>query len=64
MQTTRSRWRAVGVVAGMWLAAELIAGALVLQQAASGPRLVLAAIALVAFAAHPVAWRPPQGGPR
>ena len=64
MQTTRSRWRAVGVVAGMWLAAELIAGALSLQQAALGPRLVLAAIALVAFAAHPVAWRRPKGGPR
>lgn len=47
----------------MWLAAELIAGALS-QQAALGPRLVLAAIALVAFAAHPVAWRRPKGGPR
>ena len=48
----------------MWLAAELIAGALSLQQAALGPRLVLAAIALVAFAAYPVAWRRPKGGPR
>lgn len=64
MQTTRGRWRAVGVVAGLWLAAELIGGAILLQQFGLGAGSVLAAVVLIAFAADPVARRRGKGGSR
>ncbi|HET8820567.1 MAG TPA: hypothetical protein VFM57_03400 [Thermoleophilaceae bacterium] len=54
----------MGVVAGLWLAAELIGGAILLQQFGLGAGSVLAAVVLIAFAADPVARRRGKGGSR